>query len=92
MYKWMGVPAKAANFIMKLMEEWKTRLEVTDDRKVLKSRSIIIMKSFFQGDSHSPIWFCLTEVYISLLIEENYWYIIGQGDRRREITKNSSCE
>ena len=88
----MGVPAKAANFIMKLMEEWKTRLEVTDDRKVLKSRSIIIMKSFFQGDSYSPIWFCLTEVYISLLIEENYWYIIGQGDRRREVTKNSSCE
>lgn len=54
-YKWMGVPAKAANFIMKLMEEWKTKLEVTDDRKVLKSRSIIIMKSFFQGNSHSPI-------------------------------------
>ena len=51
----MGVPAKVVNFIMKLMEEWKTRLEVTDDRKVLKSRSIIIMKSFFQGDSHSPI-------------------------------------
>lgn len=54
-YKWMGVPAKVVNFIMKLMEEWKTRLEVPDDRKVLKSRSIIIMKSFFPGDSHSLI-------------------------------------
>ena len=37
----MGIPEKVANFIIKLMQEWKTRLEVTKDRKVLKSRTII---------------------------------------------------
>ena len=37
----MGIPEKVANFIIKLMQEWKTRLEVTKDRKVLKSSTII---------------------------------------------------
>ena len=37
----MGIPEKVANFIIKLMQEWKTRLEVTKYRKVLKSSTII---------------------------------------------------
>ena len=43
-YKWMRVPEKVVNFIVELMERWKTRLEVTEDGKVLTSRKINIKK------------------------------------------------
>ena len=65
-----GVPEKVVNVIVKLMQGWKTRLEVTEDGNVLTSRKINIRKGFLQGDSYSPVGLCLTEVPISLLIEE----------------------
>ena len=82
-YQWMGVPQTVANVIVKLMEGWKTRLEVTEDGKVLASRKINIRKGFLQGDSYSPVGFCLTEIPISMLIEETDGYTMGQKDKER---------
>ena len=70
-YQWIGVPGKVVNVIVELVEGWKTRLEVTDNGKVLTSRKINIRKGFMQGDSYSPVGFSLTEVpIISMLINE----------------------
>ena len=80
-YQWMGVPERAVN--VKLMEGWKTRLEVTEDEKILTSRKINIRKGFLQGDSYSPVGFCLTEIPISMLIEETDGYTMGQKDKER---------
>ena len=82
-YQWMGVQEKVVNVIIKLMEGWKTRLEVTEDGKVLKSRKINIRKGFLQGDSYSPVGFCLTEVLLSMLTEETDGYTMGQRDKER---------
>ena len=82
-YQWMEVPEKVVNVIIKLMEGWKTRLEVTEDGKVLTSRKINIRKGFFQGDSYSLVGFCLTEVRISLLVEETNGNTMGQRDEER---------
>ena len=78
-YQWMGVPERAVN--VKLMEGWKTRLEVTEDEKILTSRKINIRKGFLQGDSYSVVGFCLTEIPISMLIEETDGYTMGQRDK-----------
>ena len=59
------------------MERQKTRLEVDEYRKVLTSRNINIMKGYLQEDDYSPIEFCLTEVALSMLIEEAYGYTMG---------------
>ena len=74
----MEVPEKVVNAIIKLMEGWKTRLEVTVDGKVLTNRTINIRKDFWQGDSYSPVGFCLTEVHVSVLIEEADGHTIGR--------------
>ena len=79
----MGVREKVVNVIVKLMEGWKTRLEVTEDGKVLTSRKINIRKGFLQGDSYSPVGFCPTEIPISMLIEETDGYTMGQRDKER---------
>ena len=63
----MGVPEKVLKIIVKLMEEWKTRLEVIEDEKVLKSRKINMRKRLLQGDSYSLVGLYLTEVPISVL-------------------------
>ena len=80
-YQWMGVPDKVVNVIVKLMEGRKTRLEVTEDGKVLTSRKINIRKGFLQGDSYSPVGLCLTEIPILMLIEEMDRYTMGQRDK-----------
>ena len=50
-YQWMGVPEKVVNIIVKLMEGWKTRQEVTEDGKLSTSRKINVRKGFLQEDS-----------------------------------------
>ena len=70
----MGEPEKVVSVIVKLMEGWKTRLEVTEDGKVLTSRKSNIRKAFLKGDSYSLVGFCLTEVSISLLIKKTDGY------------------
>ena len=82
-YQWIEVPEKVVNVIVKLMEGWKTKLEVTEDGKVLTSRKINIRKGFLQGESYSPVGFCLTEVPISMLIGETEGYTMGQRDKER---------
>ena len=79
-YQWIGVPEKVLNIIVKLMERWKTRLQVTKDRKVLTSRKSNIRKGFFEGDNLPPVGFCLTEVPISMSIVETDGYTMGQKD------------
>ena len=81
--QWMGVPEKVVYVIVKLMEGWKTRLDVTEDGKVLTSRKINIRKGILQGDSYSPVEFCLTEVPISMLIEEIDRHPMGQKYKER---------
>ena len=82
-HQWMKVPEKVVNVIVKLMEGWKTRLEVTEDGKVLTSRKINMRKLFLQGDGFSLVRFCLTEVLISMLIEETDGDKIEQRDEER---------
>ena len=83
----MGVPQKVVNVIVKLIEGWKTRLDVTEDGKVLASRKINFRKGFLQGDSYFPVGFCLTEIPISMLIEQTDGYTMGQRDK--ESQKNT---
>ena len=88
-YRWMGVPEKVVNVLSQLMEGWKTRLEVTDKGKVKTSRWIKIRKGFLQGDSYSPLGFCLTEVPIAMMLEETDGYKMGQP-RERDLTRTHS--
>ena len=41
------------------------------------------MKGFLQGDSYSPVGFCLTEVPVAMLIEEADGYPMGQSSEVR---------
>ena len=88
-YEWMGVPSKVCNILDGLMRLWKTKLEVYVDGQKQVSRWISIMKGFLQGDSYSPVGFCLTEVPIGELISLSKGYVMG-GAGRRNIKRTHS--
>ena len=54
-HDWITRVYQVVNVIIKLMEGWKTRLEVTEDGKILTNRTINIRKDFWQGDTCSPV-------------------------------------
>ena len=86
-YQWMGVPQKVVRVITELMKGWKTKLITNQEGKTTSSRMINIAKGFLQGDSFSPVGFCLSEVPVSMLIEESNGYKLGQkGDERVKRT------
>ena len=87
MYQWIGVLKKVVNVVVKLTEEWKTRLEVSEDGNVLTSRKINVRKRLMKGDSYSSVGFCLTEVPILLLIEETDGYTMERRVGRKSIKR-----
>ena len=88
-YKWMGFPKVLCNVIEELMKRWKTRLELNTRKKTITSRWIEIKKGFLQGDSFSPVGFCLTEVPVMMLLEETDGYRMGAPGERTIIRTHS---
>ena len=66
----MGYSSKLINVLKQLMDGWKTKLEVNDGVKIETSRWVRKLKVFLQGDSYSPVGFCLTEGPIAMLLDE----------------------
>ena len=81
-YEWMGIPASILNVLNKLMSGWKSRLELNEGGKLQVSRWIKISKGFLQGDSYSPVGFCLTEVPVAMFLEETDGYRMGAAGER----------
>ena len=48
----------------------------------MTTRTINIRRGFLQGDSFSPVGFCLTEVPIGMMLEEAAGYKMGGGGER----------
>ena len=59
------------------MRKWKTRLEIWNDSEKKISRWINILCGFLQGDSYSPVGFCLTEIPVCNLLQETKGYRMG---------------
>ena len=60
-----------------LVEKWKTRLEIWSRGENLTSRWIDISCGFFQGDSYSPVGFCISEIPVCLLLQQSKGYRMG---------------
>ena len=81
-FEWMKVPLKVILVIKGVMKRWKTQLEVGTTREKVKSSWINIQKGFLQGDSFSPVGFCLAEVPVAMLIRETEGYKMGRPGMR----------
>ena len=82
-YEWMGVERKVWNVIKEVINKWKTRLEVKNGNKLLRSRWLDIKKGFLKDDTYSPVGFCCTEIPIMMLFEESDSYPPGKREIKR---------
>ena len=65
------------------MNSWKTRLEVRSGTEKVVSRWISFKRGFLQGDSFSPIGFCISEIPVAMLLKASSGYRMGPPGRRR---------
>ena len=82
MYEWIGIPRRVIKLIKELMRKWKTRLEIWRDGEKMTSRWIQISWGFLQGDSYSPVGFCISRIPACILIQHSRGYRMGEQDNR----------
>ena len=58
--KWTGIPDNVITRLISIMRKWKTSLEIWKDGEKSISRCIDKMCGFLQGDSYSPVGFCIS--------------------------------
>ena len=76
-YRWIGIPDEVIKLISSLMELWKTRLEIWSKGEKITSRWINILCGFLQGDSYSPVGFCISEIPVCRLLQRSRGYRMG---------------
>ena len=81
-YTWIGIPTNVVTLMRELMRKWKVRLEIWNDGEKKISRWINVLCSFLQGDSYSPVGFCLTETPVCNLLQETKGYRMGAPGAR----------
>ena len=64
------------------MSKWKTRLEIWNGSEKVTSRWIRILCGFLQGDSYSPVGFCISEIPVCILLQHSRGYRMGEPGNR----------
>lgn len=53
------VDKKLIKFLEKIMEKWRTTLNLKTPERTYTTDKITIRKGIYQGDTLSPLWFCM---------------------------------
>ena len=72
-----------------LMKKWKTRLKIWGDGEKMTSRWIQILCGFLQGDSYSPVRFCISKIPVCTLLQHSRGYRMG-GPGNRIVKRTHS--
>ena len=67
-YKWIGILDEVIKLILNLMDLWKTTLGIWSKGEKMTNRWINISCGFLQGDSYSPVGFCISKIPLCRLL------------------------
>jgi hypothetical protein len=81
-FKMCRINEKVINLVQQLHTIWRTRLELCQDGKIERSPPIKFKCGFFQGDSFSPVGFCVTEIPLGIMLERMPGYMMGAPKNR----------
>ena len=80
--EWMGIDRRVRKVVSRIMGGWRTRLVITSEGEQKKSRWIKFNQGFLQGDSFSPVGFCICEIPILMLVDTSKGYRMGPPGAR----------
>ncbi|XP_044751651.1 uncharacterized protein LOC123311647 [Coccinella septempunctata] len=81
-----GVPEEMIKLLECLMKSWRTNLTFESENQQLKTDTINIRRGIFQGDTLSPLWFCLAMNFLSQLIKKQKYGYILEKERNVKIS------
>jgi len=82
---WTLVTAITRTYLRNLMKKWTTTLQVKMENHRIISNLFRIQRGIYQGDSLSPLWFCLALNPLSYLLNRtNYGFGIHSGNQEMQ--------
>lgn len=83
----LAVNEKIVRCIKQLMPLWKTRFSITSGETRVRTDVVSFRRGVFQGDSLSPLLFCISLLPLSVTLRKMRGYSCGPtGNRRHKIT------
>lgn len=79
----MKVNRKVLGVLAKLFTIWKTRVIISNGKKVESSDLITYRRGVFQGDSLSPLLFCISMLPLSIQLRKSNGYNAGPPNNRK---------
>jgi len=79
----VGVNSKIVRFCKLSMEKWNTRLILKTRQEVMQSQSIQLRRGIFQGDSLSPLLFCIALIPLTNELNRAYCAYQVHGTERK---------
>lgn len=81
------INSKLIDFLTQILPSWKTNLHIRSGCNPVVTREIAVRKGIFQGDSLSPLWFCLALNPLSSLLNKlNTGYSLQNGKKETTIS------
>lgn len=76
------VDHKILQLLKHLMNTWTTTLSIKGDKISYRTRKIKIKRGIFQGDSLSPLWFCMALNPLSSMLNRSAYAYSLEGDTK----------
>jgi hypothetical protein len=87
MLKCLSVPAPIVRCIENLLPLWRTRFTITSGERKVSTEPITYKRGVFQGDSLSPLLFCISLLPLSVYLRQTRGYNCGPpSNRRHKVT------
>jgi hypothetical protein len=87
-FKMCKINTSVIEVLKRLHAIWKTKLEIRKQLTVERSNWIRFLKGFFQGDSLSPVAFCITEIPLGWRLKKLPGYKMGKpNDRNLKVNR-----
>nr|CAH7741340.1 unnamed protein product [Callosobruchus chinensis] len=79
----LSVDDQIVGCIKQLMPLWKTRFTITSSETRVRTELVSFKRGVFQGDSLSPLLFCISLLPLSIALKNTKGYSCGAPNRRR---------
>lgn len=80
------IDSKLVAFLHHIMQRWSTVLNINTESETIRSGPIKISRGIFQGDSLSPLWFCLTLNPLSRILNKTKQGYVLHKETNTKIT------